>query len=853
MSNTPYEFLPEHPDSEFATEASSRRSRKGDQLIGTTLQGEYQIIDLLGEGGMARVYKALQLSVRRYVAIKALTSTEPDVVARFANEVRLVSQLQHQNIVQALDYIVDPASGKIFFVMEYLPGMTLEDLLKTQKRLATEDDIASVIGQLCDALRYAHQKGIIHRDLKPANVILLERDGNVIVKVVDFGIARVEADLQRLTRAGAVVGSPLYMSPEQCMGEHVDSRADIYSLGAIVYELITGELPYPETSVMKVMAAHCDPARHPEPVETKVQLKNPRQLNQIIRTAMETEPQSRFQSMDEMKHALTFWYNSQKEGRADIEIPISRETSVPMLATKAGITTTESRSLHDLVRKQQDARDPTQKVWRSPELFTSISDLRPCSTIAGAQFEQFTQHEPLVDKVIFKKYKVLSLLGEGGMAVVYRAQNVETGELVAIKTLKFSETDLGARFAREVSIHEQLKHPNIVRSIECLETSTGQAFFVMELLNGIVLEDQIETRGRVNDVTDICTILGQILDAIEFAHEKGVIHRDIKPENVFLTQQNGQLTVKVLDFGLAQIQEDLQRLTKTGIVLGSPAYMSPEQCMGQTLDTRSDLYSLGILAYEIITATLPIMGENEVEVMDGHCNPSVIPAPISTYRKDIPELDTLNDILLKCLAKDPTDRYKSVTELKIDLHQWWLSAVAKSNSDLISPFRVSRRKQEMARTEKVEAVRPETQRQMSNELASLLNDKRQNEREAFASRFKNSTLPGEGKRSVVKPLIITFCVLAAFATIYLTSVALERIMQQNIQAQKTKQADQLSKKTGQGKTDSTEPPVGSDENKTLSSVDTANESKGESEEEQPRPRRRRNTGVRVLGPGQFGR
>ncbi len=323
--------------------------------------------------------------------------------------------------------------------------------------------------------------------------------------------------------------------------------------------------------------------------------------------------------------------------------------------------------------------------FASPRLFVSFCDLdEEDEKIAAAMAHQ----EPSAGQVIGNNYVIISKIGEGAMASVFKAKQNSTGRLVAIKTLKFVDPTLAERFAREVNIHSRLKHENIVEAIECITTPHGRSYFVMELLQGMSLEDHIETKGRFNNPNDIANVLSQICEALEYAHDKGVIHRDVKPENIILTHQDSRVKVKVLDFGVAKIQEDLQRLTKTGVVIGSPAYMSPEQCMGMDLDPRSDLYSLAVVAYEMVTGRLPFDPDTPVQMMEAHCDPNIKPTPISKYRSDMPALIQLQSALSNVLISEADKRTQTVDQFKMELEIWWRAATAGSK-DMQSPFHYS--------------------------------------------------------------------------------------------------------------------------------------------------------------------
>lgn len=227
-------------------------STEQDPLIGSVVGGRFRIVDVLGEGGMGRVYRGEQqmgTSVRQ-VAVKTLLAQyakDPQVLARFMRECGTVSELEHPNTIKVYDFGQTP-SGELYIAMELLTGKSLELVLETQGALPPER-VDRIVAQVCGSLQEAHDKGIVHRDLKPANIQLSLRAGeDDYVKVLDFGIAkrdeRTSKSEQKLTQQGTVLGTPPYMSPEQFKGQELDSRSDIYSLGVMTYEMLTGRLPF---------------------------------------------------------------------------------------------------------------------------------------------------------------------------------------------------------------------------------------------------------------------------------------------------------------------------------------------------------------------------------------------------------------------------------------------------------------------------------------------------------------------------------------------------------------------------------------------------------------------------------
>ncbi|GCE03979.1 serine/threonine-protein kinase [Dictyobacter aurantiacus] len=273
-----------------------------DDLIGTTL-GNYRILEALGQGGMARVYRAHQENLGRDVAIKVLPpwyAADRSFVERFNLEARLVASLTHPNIVTVHD--ANEQYGHLYIVMQLVDGGTLKqrfDRFLLEKRAIDTAELISIFVQLSDALTYAHGQGVIHRDIKPVNV-LMDRSGRPILS--DFGIAKVLASTQmNLTRPGAGVGTPEYMSPEQCQGGPVDGRADIYALGIMLYEAETGRTPFVADNYPALAHSHIyEQPPHPRSLNPLI----PPAIEHIILKALAKNPAQRYQTAREMGEAL---------------------------------------------------------------------------------------------------------------------------------------------------------------------------------------------------------------------------------------------------------------------------------------------------------------------------------------------------------------------------------------------------------------------------------------------------------------------------------------------------------------------------------------------------------------------
>lgn len=286
-----------------------------DDLTGKQF-GPYQIVAPLGEGGMAAVYKAYQPSMERYVAVKVLPrqmAESSEFIARFKREAHLLAQLQHPHILPVFDYGQTP-DGYTYIVMPFIQSGTLSDVLS--KRRMGLPEIRRIIVQVGDALGYAHARGMIHRDVKPSNVLVDER-GNCLL--TDFGLARMTADASasaKLTSSGAIMGTPAYMSPEQGAGHSLDGRSDIYSLGIIFYEMVTGQVPYYAETPIAIVFKHI---QDPLPPARKLVADLPEEVEKVLLKALAKSPGDRYQSAEDFVHAVQLAIPDQPTGK---QVPV---------------------------------------------------------------------------------------------------------------------------------------------------------------------------------------------------------------------------------------------------------------------------------------------------------------------------------------------------------------------------------------------------------------------------------------------------------------------------------------------------------------------------------------------------
>ncbi|MBS1989553.1 MAG: serine/threonine protein kinase [Cyanobacteria bacterium SZAS LIN-3] len=280
-----------------------------DPMIGTCLMGKYDIIDVIGHGGMGVVYKGRQVLMERVVAIKMLQSqhiADSMSVKRFHQEGKASSKLNHPHVITVYDFGVTPTTGQPFIVMDFLHGISLADLIKNENQVGVERSI-KILCQSTDALDHAHRMGVIHRDLKPSNIMLIDyEDEKDYVKVVDFGVAKLitaGGEQQKLTQMGEVCGSPVYMSPEQVQGLELDNRSDIYSMGVVIYETLTGRLPILGKTMVETMSKHIT-EMPPRFNEIRPDLYIPERLEAVVFKALAKNPADRHQTMAELTRDL---------------------------------------------------------------------------------------------------------------------------------------------------------------------------------------------------------------------------------------------------------------------------------------------------------------------------------------------------------------------------------------------------------------------------------------------------------------------------------------------------------------------------------------------------------------------
>jgi eukaryotic-like serine/threonine-protein kinase len=293
-----------------------------------------------------------------------------------------------------------------------------------------------------------------------------------------------------------------------------------------------------------------------------------------------------------------------------------------------------------------------------------ITSARTAEAPSAAAPQKVTSHANMTGQVLDRRYNIVKKVGEGGMSYVYLAHDVSANTRYAIKILSpalAKDENAMARLRREAALGIRLAHPNVCHIVRMGETEDGLVYVVMPYVEGEILSDRNYRVGKTS-FADVAKFITEIADGLHVAHQLGIIHRDLKPENIMICKKpDGTEFAVVMDFGLAKERKaggELQKLTATGIILGTPEFMSPEQLRGRPLDPRTDIYSLALMTYEMLTAKLPFEGRNQQEMMIARLRAEPIPA--RNRREEVPE--AADQVLLKGMARDAADRYPTAPE-----------------------------------------------------------------------------------------------------------------------------------------------------------------------------------------------
>jgi eukaryotic-like serine/threonine-protein kinase len=645
----------------------------------------YVLLKPLARGGMGQLYIALAGTpgLEKPCVIKQVP---PELIAaenarRFRDEAMVVLRLAHGNLVSVFD--AGLSEGQIYLAMEYVEGRDLHAVWNrcADKQTPFPVDVAAyIVKELARGLAYAHafeSLQLVHRDVSPANV-LLSFSGEV--KLTDFGLATSVLKNER-TAPGIIYGKISYLAPEQARREKLDGRADIYSAGILLWELLTGRQLFPigrsagddASSPSEANSNALYRARHPEVVPpSQITDRVPPALDRIVLRALAPDREDRYPDGEAL--------------RADLATYLAETAPKTDAARLAGFL----RPLFaDDMRVDRSERERLAAEAAALLSGGATPHGRPPTRIPDKTPERPPRpgEDPRVGTTLGGRYHIRRLCGEGAMGRVYEAQHIDIGRRLAIKVLHHgfhTSADLVERFRREARSASRIGHENIVDVTDSGTTPDGAFYFVMEYLDGVNLEQLIENKGAL-PVERALLIAAQIARALEAAHAADIIHRDLKPANVMLINRKDEEDfVKVLDFG---ISKDLDAeadsgsqgaLTRPNVAIGTPVYMAPEQAAGKSAGPLTDVYAVGGLLYEMLSGQPPCAGGDAMAVLAQKA--STDPVRLRTLRPDLP--DKLDKLVMRALARAPGARHPSMAALKDDV----LANLATADRTLVPVF-----------------------------------------------------------------------------------------------------------------------------------------------------------------------
>ncbi len=587
--------------------------------LNSTLAGRYRLVRSLGSGSRSEVFEAETPQGER-VAVKVLTSqADPEDAERFRREALAASELRSPYIVPVTDHGIDDQQGP-FLVMPKIDGGSLADVFRAGP--LSPRSAVQIAMHVADGLAAAHARGVLHRDVKPSNVLLAQEPDGVRAMLCDFGMAKHQAVIDTLTRTGELLGTPMYMAPEQATdAKRATERSDVWGLGATLCHALAGDpllhhvrsanewfraLTVDSLPSLHEMAPWLDP-----------------DLVRVVHGMLIRDPGSRCPSARDARDVLRGW--------------LAHHGSEDVL------------SLSFLEPSDRDRRTAPPSLpldWRE------VSERDASATLLGR---------------VDGRYDLVREIGSGGMGRVFEAR-ADDGREVAVKLLRVDvqKGDSARRLLREAQSANGVDSPHVVHVMGTgMDESTGQPYLVLELLRGPDLASLIASEGPL-DPSAAAWVFVRVCTGLAVAHERGLVHRDVKPSNIVLhADVDGSVVPKVCDFGIAKdgsVQGTSTSLTSAGAMLGSPLYMSPEQAQNpKNVSPQADVWSLCMSLYEALSGTHPWSSCTTVgEVLS------------ALYTKDVPPLrsvapwvgEGLEGVVRKGLQRRAEDRYASAAELR---------------------------------------------------------------------------------------------------------------------------------------------------------------------------------------------
>ncbi len=601
-----------------------------DRLIGKTL-GDFEIESLLGSGAMGKVYRAMQISLRRPVALKVLEEglfTPDEFKVRFRREAEYIARLEHPHIISVYQY--GHQEPYTFYAMRLVEGLALDHFLAEGLAMRTG---LRWLADIAGALSYAHEHQVIHRDVKPANIMI----ANDAAYLADFGLARL-MESTTITASGVLLGTLLYMAPEQVRRERADEASDVYAMGVILYELTTARHPFgggptntrPGTGQARVETMdRIGRGVYPKPSEMLAGV--PPLLEQTILRAMALAPGDRHGSARELQKEIQHGF-----GSADL----------------AGLDRERAEVLgRPITPPSSGARGDVPFAGGTGPVSAGALVSRAIPVV-----ESPSAPDPVTEPPRFGRYRLLEELGRTAWSVRHKAVEQDRNRMVALERYDISlgsDPDRAVRFRLYAASVAALRHANVLTVHEAGDAE-GKPYFATELVEAQDL-DALAARGPLSP-RRAAEIVRDAARGVAYAQAQGIQHLDLRSSSI-LVDAAGRVYVR--GFGTADFLRDRARpATEPGAVRESPAYLAPEAVQGGG-DAQSDVYGLGAIFYRLISGRAPFEGESDPAI--ARCVLQRAPVPIRSLRPGVhPDAE---GICRRAMAKAPAARHPGAEAL----------------------------------------------------------------------------------------------------------------------------------------------------------------------------------------------
>ncbi|MBI4511816.1 MAG: protein kinase [Deltaproteobacteria bacterium] len=639
-----------------------------DPLLDMVVANRYEVLARLGGGGMGQVYRCRHKTLGKFFALKVLfgeLAGDRRMVERFHREALAQSRLSHRNIVAVVDF-GETDKGLLYLVTEFIAGRLLTD----EPAQFPVPQAVHLVRQIARGLAHAHQKGLVHRDLKPDNIMLVEEDGDPLVaKLLDFGIARLvdqdTASSTQLTMAGLIMGTPEYMSPEQARGLEADRRSDLYSLGVILYELLTGGLPFQADNPMDMVTQHVMSA--PAPIDAP---NVPTELAALAMRLLEKKPEDRFDDAEKFLSAL-------EEAAAAAEKPSERD------AREHGDEVTPPPAEADAATEPPQVPAQPLLAARS-ELVSSDPPAPPVETVApeSVPTEEVQEGDWRAGEAIDGRWEVFGW-AKGSSGPVHLVRDLEwDGMELAVKPLAMASSDgteqARKRFFTKTEAWRDLGvHPHLVAGFYTLEVSGAPRFF-MQYVPGKSFAQVLKSMPGPPPLPRAMDLATQIAVAMDFLHARGRAHGGLRSKSCLTVQGDSVL-----------VGPDVGR--RTELTPDDAAYSAPEAFRARGEQAKgADVYAFGVILHELLAGARPFATTEECLRMHAGRIPTRLEEALRKERRDEVEIlkmfhedveplppsarglgthPTLEALALRCMKKQPQARpeFSEIRKQLVDL------------------------------------------------------------------------------------------------------------------------------------------------------------------------------------------